>query len=126
MKKRTLWIVGGLLAAALLAAGLRWKSQRAESAASAPAAAAAPAVLMELGPKDVVSVQNTELQVGLPVSGTLKATQTALVKALRVTGGNGYRNGSEISRLHRDVLAGIYHPSDPESVRRTVASDLLD
>ncbi len=46
--------------------------------------------------------------------------------ALRVAGGNGYRNGSEISRLQRDVLAGIYHPSDPESVRRTVASDLLD
>ena len=85
MKKRTLWIVGGLLAAALLAAGVRWKSQRAETAASTPATAAAPAVLMELGPKDVVSVQNTELQVGLPVSGTLKATQTALVKA-RVAG----------------------------------------
>jgi len=85
MKKRTLWIVGGLLAAALLAAGVRWKSQRAETAASTPATAAAPAVLMELGPKDVVSVQNTELQVGLPVSGTLKATQTAVVKA-RVAG----------------------------------------
>lgn len=84
MKKRTLWIVGGLLAAALLAAGLRWKGQRTETAASTPAATA-PAVLMELGPKDVVSVQNTELQVGLPVSGTLKATQTALVKA-RVAG----------------------------------------
>lgn len=46
--------------------------------------------------------------------------------AMRVAGGNGYRNRSEISRLQRDVLAGIYHPSDPESVRRTVASDLLD
>ena len=86
MKKRTLWIVGGLLAAALLAAGLRWKSQRtAESAASAPAAGAASSVVMELGPKDVLSVKNTELQLGLPVSGTLKATQSALVKA-RVAG----------------------------------------
>ena len=86
MKKRTLWIVGGLLAAALLAAGLRWKSQRtAESAASAPAAGAASSVVMELGPKDVLSVKNIELQLGLPVSGTLKATQSALVKA-RVAG----------------------------------------
>ena len=86
MKKRPLWIVGGRLAAALLAAGLRWKSQRtAESAASAPAAGAASSVVMELGPKDVLSVKNTELQLGLPVSGTLKATQSALVKA-RVAG----------------------------------------
>ena len=46
--------------------------------------------------------------------------------ALRVSGGNGYRAHSEISRLHRDALAGIYHPSDPESVRRIVAADLLD
>lgn len=56
----------------------------------------------------------------------VEAARTVVDIALRVTGGNGYRNGSEISRLHRDVLAGIYHPSDPESVRRTVASDLLD
>ncbi len=56
----------------------------------------------------------------------VEAARTVVDIALRVSGGNGYRNGSEISRLHRDVLAGIYHPSDPESVRRTVASDLLD
>ena len=88
MKKRTLWIVGGLLAAALLAAGLRWQSQRAGQATphTAPAPATAPrSVVMELGPKDTVSVQTTQLQVGLPVSGTLKAAQTALVKA-RVAG----------------------------------------
>ena len=86
MKKRTLWIVGGLLAVALLAAGLRWKSQRAaDPAASAAASGSAKTVVMELGPNDVLSVKNTALQVGLPVSGTLKATQTALVKA-RVAG----------------------------------------
>lgn len=56
----------------------------------------------------------------------VESARTVVDIALRVAGGNGYRNGSEISRLHRDVLAGIYHPSDPESVRRTVASDLLD
>jgi len=86
MKKRTLWIVGGLLAVALLATGLRWKSQRAaDPAASAAASGSAKTVVMELGPNDVLSVKNTALQVGLPVSGTLKATQTALVKA-RVAG----------------------------------------
>lgn len=86
MKKRTLWIIGGLLTAALLAAGLRWKSQRpADPGASAAASASAKTVLLELGPSDVLSVKNTAMQVGLPVSGTLKATQTALVKA-RVAG----------------------------------------
>ncbi|GMA90576.1 hypothetical protein GCM10025869_11050 [Homoserinibacter gongjuensis] len=44
---------------------------------------------------------------------------------MRVAGGGGYRNASELARLHRDVLAGIYHPSDTESVHATVAQHLL-
>ena len=57
-----------------------------------------------------------------------RSTETAryvVDQALRVTGGNGYRSGSELARLQRDVLAGIYHPSDPESIHSTVASSLL-
>jgi hypothetical protein len=44
---------------------------------------------------------------------------------MRVAGGGGYRSASELSRLQRDVLAGIYHPSDTESVHATVATNLL-
>ena len=56
-----------------------------------------------------------------------RATETArrvVDQALRASGGGGYRNG-ELARLQRDVLAGIYHPSDTESVHSTVATNVL-
>ena len=56
-----------------------------------------------------------------------RATETArhvVDQAMRAAGGGAYRNG-ELARLQRDVLAGIYHPSDTESVHSTVATNLL-
>lgn len=57
-----------------------------------------------------------------------RATETAryvVDQAMRCAGGGGYRSSSELARLQRDVLAGIYHPSDTESVHNTVATNLL-
>lgn len=57
-----------------------------------------------------------------------RATETArrvVDQAMRVAGGGGYRTSSELARLQRDVLAGVYHPSDTESVHATVATNLL-
>lgn len=57
-----------------------------------------------------------------------RSTETAryvVDQAMRVSGGGAYRSSSELARLQRDVLAGIYHPSDTESVHSTVASNLL-
>jgi alkylation response protein AidB-like acyl-CoA dehydrogenase len=57
-----------------------------------------------------------------------RATETArrvVDQAMRVAGGGGYSSSSELARLQRDVLAGIYHPSDTESVHSTVAANLL-
>ena len=57
-----------------------------------------------------------------------RATETAryvVDQAMRSAGGSGYRSSSELARLQRDVLAGIYHPSDTESVHSTVAANLL-
>jgi alkylation response protein AidB-like acyl-CoA dehydrogenase len=57
-----------------------------------------------------------------------RATETAryvVDQAMRLAGGGGYGAGGELARLQRDVLAGIYHPSDTESVHSTVATDLL-
>lgn len=57
-----------------------------------------------------------------------RSTETArrvVDQAMRVAGGGGYRGTSELARLQRDVLAGIYHPSDTESVHATVATNLL-
>ena len=46
-------------------------------------------------------------------------------RALRLSGGRAYQADSEISRLQRDVLAGVYHPSDTEAIHSTVAHWLL-
>jgi len=57
-----------------------------------------------------------------------RATETArsvVDQALRCAGGSGYAASSELSRLQRDVLAGIHHPSDTESVHQTVAAAVL-
>ncbi|WP_299169515.1 acyl-CoA dehydrogenase family protein [uncultured Arthrobacter sp.] len=45
--------------------------------------------------------------------------------AVLLSGGRGYSNDSEISRLSRDVTAGAFHPSNLESARRTVATAWL-
>jgi alkylation response protein AidB-like acyl-CoA dehydrogenase len=57
-----------------------------------------------------------------------RATETALrvvEKAVRVSGGGSYYSSSELSRLYRDVLAGLFHPSDDESVHGAWAGALL-
>lgn len=57
-----------------------------------------------------------------------RATETALrvvEQCIRVSGGSSYFNRSELSRLYRDVLAGIFHPSDDESVHGAWANALL-
>ena len=57
-----------------------------------------------------------------------RATATAkrvVDEAMLVAGGSSYSSRSELSRLYRDVLAGAFHPSDPESAHSTVASAWL-
>ncbi len=56
---------------------------------------------------------------------SVETARSVVDRALRLHGGRGYRRGAEISRLQRDVLAGVYHPSDTEAVHHTVAVDLL-
>ena len=46
-------------------------------------------------------------------------------EAMLVAGGGSYFAANELSRLYRDVLAGAFHPSDPESAHATVASAWL-
>lgn len=43
-------------------------------------------------------------------------------EAMLVGGGGSYFSANELSRLYRDVLAGAFHPSDPESAHATAAS----
>ncbi|GEL93616.1 acyl-CoA dehydrogenase family protein [Cellulomonas composti] len=62
--------------------------------------------------------------VGLKVRATEAARQVVEL-ALRASGGGSYFSGNELGRLYRDVLAGIFHPSDDESAHATVATSVL-
>ena len=46
-------------------------------------------------------------------------------EAILTAGGGSYFSSNELSRLYRDVLAGMFHPSDPESAHATAASAWL-
>ncbi|MDZ8172004.1 acyl-CoA dehydrogenase family protein [Microbacterium xanthum] len=46
-------------------------------------------------------------------------------EAMLVAGGASYFSGSELSRLARDVQAGLFHPSDPESAHSALATAWL-
>lgn len=56
---------------------------------------------------------------------TVETARHIVDQSMRIAGGGAYRWSAELSRLQRDVLAGIYHPSDTEAVHATVAADLL-
>lgn len=45
--------------------------------------------------------------------------------AMLVAGGSSFFAGTELSRLYRDVLAGMFHPSDPESAHSASATAWL-
>ncbi|QIZ99371.1 acyl-CoA dehydrogenase family protein [Leifsonia sp. PS1209] len=62
--------------------------------------------------------------VGLKVRATETARQV-VDQAIRVSGGSTYFAVNELGRLYRDVLAGIFHPSDDESAHSTVANAWL-
>lgn len=53
------------------------------------------------------------------------AAKAIVDDAILVAGGSSYFAGSELARLYRDVLAGQFHPSDPESAHSTVATAWL-
>ncbi|MDT0158785.1 acyl-CoA dehydrogenase family protein [Microbacterium sp. ARD32] len=46
-------------------------------------------------------------------------------EAMLVAGGGSYFSSQELSRIYRDVLAGMFHPSDPESAHATAATAWL-
>ncbi|GAA1148066.1 acyl-CoA dehydrogenase family protein [Nesterenkonia lutea] len=65
-----------------------------------------------------------------PRLATLRTTATRTARqvvdlVLGVSGGAQYHRESELSRLYRDSLAGIHHPSDDESAHRTLANYTL-
>lgn len=53
------------------------------------------------------------------------AAKQIVDEAMLVAGGSSYFTRTELSRLYRDVLAGMFHPSDPESAHSTLAAAWL-
>lgn len=109
-KKKTWlrWLIALLVLAAVLWGGRQMLAKRTAAQASvAAAAASAPAPRLELGPQDLLPVQTTTLSRRLEVSGSLKAVNTAVVKAkvaaelktLTVREGDAVKAGQVIGQL---------------------------
>ena len=56
---------------------------------------------------------------------SVEASKTAVEEVIRACGGQAYFSQNELSRLYRDVLAGLFQPSDQESLHEAWASMLL-
>ena len=106
MKRWLKWIVIVLVVAGLGALALRTVKARRMAAAAAAAPASAPAAL-ELGAADVTTARTAELSRTLPLSGGLKAVNSAVVKArvaaevtsLTVREGDVVKAGQVIGKL---------------------------
>jgi membrane fusion protein (multidrug efflux system) len=101
------WAIGLLALAVLAAVGLRLTAARRTAATAATAAASAPRPALELAPIDVLTVGRHEFVRGLEVTGSLKAVNTAYVKAkvaaelrtLEVREGDAVRAGQVVATL---------------------------
>ena len=127
MKRWLKWIVILLAVAGLGALALRTVKARRMAAAAAAAPAPAPAAL-ELGAADVTTAQTVELSRTLPLSGGLKAVNSAVVKArvaaevtsLTVREGDVVKAGQVIGKLDttefewRVVPASVVFVKDPD------------
>src|SRR3954468_18301835 len=100
------WLAVGLVVLLLAAGVLRTLAARKAQQPAVDAAATAQPVV-ELARTDVVASQMRELQRGLPVSGSLKAVNSAFVKArlpgelqgLTVREGDAVRAGQVVARV---------------------------
>jgi RND family efflux transporter MFP subunit len=138
MSRKARWIVAVLAVAALAAViALLWAARKptvpaprgAASAASA-ASTTAPAVAIELAPTDVATAMRAELVRSLTVSGSLKAVQSAIVKAkvaaeirqLDVREGDRVKAGQLLGRL--DATEFEWRQRQSEDLARSAEAQL--
>ncbi len=108
MKRPIKWVLVGLVVALLAIAVLRaLGARKTQQAALTEQTARATQTVIELATNDLLPLQMQELTRGLPVSGTLKAANSAFVKArvpgelqgLSVREGDAVRAGQVIARI---------------------------
>ncbi|MFN7882042.1 MAG: efflux RND transporter periplasmic adaptor subunit [bacterium] len=108
MKRRTMWAVAAVVLALLALGVLRaLGARKAQQAALVEQTARSAQAVVELAAPDTLTLQEQELQTGLPVSGTLRAANTAFVKArvagelqgLTVREGDPVQAGQVIARI---------------------------
>ncbi len=107
-RRNVRWLLLGLAALLLAAGGWRVLSARKEQQAVVAQAAMKKAeAVLELAPGDVVKAQQRDLAQGLPVSGSLRAVNSAVLKAraagelqgLAVREGDSVKAGQQIARI---------------------------
>lgn len=64
-------------------------------------------------------------QLSAAKNAAAEATLRAVEQSIRACGGSSYYNGHELSRLYRDALAGLFQPSDQESLHAAWANAVL-
>lgn len=64
-------------------------------------------------------------QLSAAKNAAAEATLRAVEQAIRACGGASYDNSHELSRLYRDALAGLFQPSDQESLHGAWANLIL-
>jgi membrane fusion protein, multidrug efflux system len=105
LKKNGKWLL--VLLVLIAAGGFAMRTVSARKADAAKAAAAKPETILELAASDIAVAQVRELSEGLPISGSLKAANSALVKArvpgelqgLTVREGDNVKAGQIIARV---------------------------
>ncbi len=113
MKNSTKWIIGAVALLLIAAGAARVLAKRQAGAGSAPAVTAKAEPVIELAAGDIFTVQNIELSQGVPISGSLKAANSAVIKArvagelqgLTVREGDAVKAGQIIARVDSSEYA---------------------
>ncbi len=113
MKSSTKWIIATLTLLLIAGGAARTLAKRHANAATAAAPVAKAEPVIELAASDLYTVQKLELSQGVPISGTLKAVNSALIKArvagelqgLSVREGDSVKAGQIIARVDSSEYA---------------------
>ena len=139
MKRWIKWIIALIVVAAIgvsVMRALQARKAQQETVAATTAANAKAQSVVELAATDVVKAQVKELSIGLPISGSLKAANSAFIKArvsgelqgLTVREGDSVKAGQVIARIDvteyaaRQLLA-VLDSLRPESSGRLIGWD---